>query len=145
MTNDYTHLDLHGDKVAYRDVGRGDTILLIHGMAGSSATWDAVLPKLAAHHRVIAPDLPGHGESDKPRGDYSLGAFAAFLRDLLDELRVEQVTVVSRWVVASQCNSRISIPTIVRAWCSSVAGDWDLTSVGCCGYWRRPAPNSCCR
>ena len=96
MTNDYTHLDLHGDKVAYRDVGRGDTILLIHGMAGSSATWDAVLPKLAAHHRVIAPDLPGHGESDKPRGDYSLGAFAAFLRDLLDELRVEQVTVVGQ-------------------------------------------------
>lgn len=96
MTYEYKYLDLHGDQVAYRDAGSGDALLLIHGMAGSSATWEAILPALSRHHRVIAPDLPGHGASDKPRGDYSLGAFAAFLRDLLDELGIDKVTVVGQ-------------------------------------------------
>ncbi len=54
----------------------------------------AVLPHLAARHRVIAPDLLGHGQSDKPRADYSLGAFAVWLRDLLDQLGVSRVTLV---------------------------------------------------
>ena len=80
------YLDLHGERVAYRDEGTGEALLLIHGMAGSSTTWRAVIPELAKRYRVVAPDLLGHGESAKPRGDYSLGAFAAWLRDLLDEL-----------------------------------------------------------
>lgn len=88
------HLTLHGDRVAYRDMGEGPAVLLIHGMAGTSATWRAVMPRLAAHSRVIAPDLLGHGESAKPRGDYSLGAFAVLLRDLLDALGVSRVTLV---------------------------------------------------
>ena len=49
---------------------------------------------LARKYRVIAPDLLGHGESDKPRGDYSVGAFAVLLRDLLDSLDVTRVTVI---------------------------------------------------
>jgi len=49
---------------------------------------------LARKYRVIAPDLLGHGQSDKPRGDYSVGAFAVLLRDLLDALDVSRVTVV---------------------------------------------------
>jgi pimeloyl-ACP methyl ester carboxylesterase len=65
-------------------------------MAGSSATWRAVIPELAKRYRVVAPDLLGHGESAKPRGDYSLGAFAAWLRDLLDELGISQATVVGQ-------------------------------------------------
>ncbi len=94
--NEFSHMDLHGDHVAYRDEGTGPVLLLIHGMAGSSRTWDAVLPELAKKYRVIAPDLPGHGDSAKPRGDYSLGAFAAFLRDLLRELDVESATIVGQ-------------------------------------------------
>ena len=65
-------------------------------MAGSSATWRAVLPQLSKKYRVVAPDLFGHGESAKPRGDYSLGAFAAWLRDLLDELGITRATVVGQ-------------------------------------------------
>lgn len=87
-------LELHGDRVAYRDAGHGDVLLFIHGMAGSSATWRAVLPQLAKKFRVVAPDLLGHGESAKPRGDYSLGAFAVWLRDFLDELGIARATVV---------------------------------------------------
>jgi pimeloyl-ACP methyl ester carboxylesterase len=90
------YLDLHGDRVAYRDAGAGEALLLIHGMAGSSATWRAVLPELSKKYRVVAPDLFGHGESAKPRGDYSLGAFAAWLRDLLDELGITRATVVGQ-------------------------------------------------
>ncbi len=87
-------LELHGDRIAYRDEGDGEALLLIHGMARSSETWRAVLPRLAKNYRVVAPDLLGHGQSAKPRGDYSLGAFAVWLRDFLDELGITQATVV---------------------------------------------------
>lgn len=87
-------VDIHGERVAVRDEGDGEALLLIHGMAGSSQTWRAILPQLARKYRVIAPDLLGHGQSSKPRTDYSLGAFAVGLRDLLDELGVESATIV---------------------------------------------------
>ncbi|WP_245577691.1 alpha/beta fold hydrolase [Paractinoplanes globisporus] len=66
----------------------------MHGLGGSRRTWDRVLDGLAATHTVIAPDLPGHGESDAPAGDYSLGALAASLRDLLVVLGHSYATVV---------------------------------------------------
>jgi pimeloyl-ACP methyl ester carboxylesterase len=94
--SELTYLELHGDRIAYRDAGKGHALLLIHGMAGSSATWNAIIPQLSKKYRVIAPDLLGHGMSAKPRGDYSLGAFAVFLRDLLDELGVDRATVVGQ-------------------------------------------------
>ena len=92
-------LDLHGDRIAFLDEGHheggdADVILLLHGMAGSSATWRSVIGPLSRKYRVIAPDLIGHGQSAKPRSDYSLGAFAVFLRDLLDELGVTSATIV---------------------------------------------------
>ena len=90
------YLDLHGDRVAYREAGAGEALLLIHGMAGSSPAWRAVLPQLSKKYRVVAPDLFWHGESAKRRGDYSLGAFAAWLRDLLDELGITRATVVGQ-------------------------------------------------
>jgi pimeloyl-ACP methyl ester carboxylesterase len=90
------YLDLHGDRVAFLDAGAGEALLLIHGMAGSSTTWRAVIPRLSKKYRVVAPDLLGHGESAKPRGDYSLGAFAVWLRDLLDELSISRATVIGQ-------------------------------------------------
>ena len=110
-------LDLHGERVAYREAGAGEALLLIHGMAGSSATWRAVLPQLSKKYRVVAPDLFGHGESAKPRGDYSLGAFAVSLRDLLDELGISRRRWwVSRSVAVWPCSSLISIATIASGW-----------------------------
>jgi pimeloyl-ACP methyl ester carboxylesterase len=87
-------IDIHGERIAYYDEGRGEVLLLIHGMAGSSQSWRELIPRLAERYRVIAPDLLGHGQSAKPRTDYSLGAFAVGLRDLLDELGVASATVV---------------------------------------------------
>ena len=90
------HRTLHGHEIAYRTAGRGPVMLLVHGMAGSSATWRHVMPALAEHYTVVAPDLLGHGESAKPQGDYSLGAHASLLRDLLNALGHERVTCIGQ-------------------------------------------------
>ncbi|MFN8200384.1 MAG: alpha/beta fold hydrolase [Nakamurella multipartita] len=87
-------LELHGHRMALTDVGSGPPILLVHGMMSARTTWADQWDRLAADHRVLAPDLFGHGESDKPLGDYSLGAHAASLRDLLDALDVPSATGV---------------------------------------------------
>jgi pimeloyl-ACP methyl ester carboxylesterase len=87
---------IHGQRIAYREAGAGPVVLLIHGMAGSATTWKAVMPVLATEFTVVAPDLPGHGDSEKWVGDYSLGAFANMLRDLLVALGHERATVVGQ-------------------------------------------------
>lgn len=88
------HVTIHGHAVGFRRGGSGEPILLIHGLAGSSRTWDDVILGLMPEYDVIAPDLLGHGESAKPLGDYSLGAFASGMRDLLSVLDVPSVTIV---------------------------------------------------
>jgi pimeloyl-ACP methyl ester carboxylesterase len=85
---------LHGHRVNFNIAGQGPPIVLIHGVAGRAAQWDETMLLLAERHTVIAPDLLGHGESAKPRGDYSLGAFASGVRDLLVGLDIERATVV---------------------------------------------------
>ena len=85
---------VHGHEVAYRQAGSGPVLVMIHGIAGSSGTWVPVMPLLAEGYTVIAPDLLGHGESAKPRGDYSLGAYASGVRDLLGVLGHERATIV---------------------------------------------------
>jgi pimeloyl-ACP methyl ester carboxylesterase len=85
---------LHGHRVAYRLAGSGPPILLIHGITASSVSWEAVGRTLAARHTVLAPDLLGHGQSAKPRGDYSMGAFASGVRDLAVALEIGPATVV---------------------------------------------------
>ncbi len=87
-------LTLHGHRVAYRSAGEGPVVVLLHGITSSSATWERVLPYLARRFTVIAPDFMGHGESAKPRGDYSLGAYASAIRDLLVALGHERATFV---------------------------------------------------
>ena len=74
--------------------GEGPAIVLVHGLAGSSTTWKYVMPVLAERFTVIAPDLLGHGQSAKPRGDYSLGAYASGIRDLMVALDVEKASFV---------------------------------------------------
>jgi pimeloyl-ACP methyl ester carboxylesterase len=86
--------ELHGHRVAYRQAGSGPVVVLIHGITSDSLTWGRVMPYLARHFTVIAPDLIGHGQSAKPRGDYSLGAQASGVRDLLLTLGHDSATFV---------------------------------------------------
>ena len=85
---------LHGHRVAYRSAGSGPAIVLVHGITSTSATWERVMPYLATRFTVIAPDLLGHGQSAKPRGDYSLGAYASGVRDLMVSLGHDSATFV---------------------------------------------------
>jgi pimeloyl-ACP methyl ester carboxylesterase len=83
MSFELQETTIHGHRVAYRLAGSGPPIVLIHGITASSVVWEPVAPRLARHHTVLAPDLLGHGQSAKPRGDYSMGAFASGIRDLV--------------------------------------------------------------
>ncbi len=85
---------VHGHRRAYVRAGSGSPVLLLHGVGCDHRTWAPVIERLARHHTVIAPDLLGHGRSDKPRADYSLGGYANGMRDLLTVLGIDKVTVV---------------------------------------------------
>jgi pimeloyl-ACP methyl ester carboxylesterase len=91
---DAWEIELHGHQVVYRIAGDGPPVVLVHGMVNASRHWAAVAERLAERHLVIAPDLIGHGDSATPRGDYSLGAHAAVIRDLLSALGIERATMV---------------------------------------------------
>ena len=94
MTLTPRELTLHGHRVTYRTAGSGPVLLLLHGVTNSSETWERVAAPLAKHFTLIAPDLLGHGQSATPRGDYSLGAHASGVRDVLTALGHRRVTVV---------------------------------------------------
>ncbi len=85
---------LHGRVVTYAEAGEGPVLLLIHGLGGSYENWAEVIAPLARTHTVIAPDLPGHGSSAPGSGDYSVGAMASTLRDLLLVLGRQRATLV---------------------------------------------------
>jgi pimeloyl-ACP methyl ester carboxylesterase len=92
-TSEHTAM-LNGHEFSYLDSGQGPAILFIHGLTGSHRNWAHLVGALNTDHRVLAPDLFGHGTSAKPMGDYSLGAHAATMRDLLDLLGISRVTLV---------------------------------------------------
>jgi pimeloyl-ACP methyl ester carboxylesterase len=90
-----THeLELHGHRVVLRYGGDGPLVVLIHGITGRSAQWGPTIENLAGCCTLLAPDLLGHGESAKPRGDYSLGAYASAVRDIVVALGHDRATVV---------------------------------------------------
>ena len=92
--DDRPYRTIHGYRRAFIKAGSGPAILLIHGIGDSADSWLDIIPALARDYTVIAPDLLGHGQSDKPRADYSIAAYANAMRDLLAVLDVERVTVV---------------------------------------------------
>jgi len=93
-TIERVEVSLHGQRVKFTIAGHGPPVVLIHGVAGRATQWDQIVGLLAETHTVVAPDLLGHGESAKPRGDYSLGAHATGIRDLLVGLNLERASIV---------------------------------------------------
>ena len=88
------YVTVHGHRRAYVKTGSGPALLLLHGLACDHSTWEPVIESLSRHFTVIAPDLLGHGDSAKPRADYSVGGYANGMRDLLTVLGIDTVTVV---------------------------------------------------
>ena len=88
------YVTVHGHRRAYVMAGSGPALLLLHGLGCDHATWEPVIDGLARRYTVVAPDLLGHGASDKPRADYSVGGFANGMRDLLTVLGIDKATVV---------------------------------------------------
>ncbi|HEU4810775.1 MAG TPA: alpha/beta fold hydrolase [Nocardioides sp.] len=93
-SHEVQYLTLHGHRRAYVKVGSGPVLLLLHGLGCDHTTWEPVIDTLAKRYTVIAPDLLGHGQSAKPRADYSVGGYANGMRDLLTVLGVDKVTVI---------------------------------------------------
>jgi pimeloyl-ACP methyl ester carboxylesterase len=91
---DEWQMELHGHRTIYRIAGDGPAVVLIHGMLNSSRHWEQVALQLSDRYTVVAPDLIGHGDSGGVRGDYSLGAHAASIRDLLTAIGIERASVV---------------------------------------------------
>src|SRR3712207_388884 len=91
---DEWQLELHGHRVIYRIAGSGPPVVLVHGMVNSSRHWERVAMALAHRYTVIAPDLIGHGDSATPRGDYSLGAHAAVIRDVISAIGIDRASIV---------------------------------------------------
>jgi pimeloyl-ACP methyl ester carboxylesterase len=93
----WSELSMHGHRVRYAESGvasGGPVVVLVHGIASRAAQWEQVMAQLGETCHVIAPDLLGHGGSAKPRGDYSLGAHACGIRDLLASLGHDRVSLV---------------------------------------------------
>ncbi|MEA2682073.1 MAG: hypothetical protein QOK05_401 [Chloroflexota bacterium] len=93
MTPTLRTTTIHGHRIGYYKAGRGPVLLLLHGIGGSAGTWMQVIRRLSRDYTVIAPDLLGHGASERLRGDYSLGAHASAVRDLLVKLGHDRVTI----------------------------------------------------
>ena len=94
QAHEVQYVTIHGHRRAFVKTGSGPAVLLLHGLGCHHGTWEPVIDTLARHYTVIAPDLLGHGQSDKPRADYSLGGYANGMRDLLTVLGIDRVTVV---------------------------------------------------
>ena len=144
-TSSPSELELHGHRVSYRTAGSGPALLLLHGIANSSETWERVAPLLSERFTLIAPDLLGHGQSATPRGDYSLGAHASAARDIVTALGHERVTVVGHSLgggIAMQF--AYQFPERWSGSCSSPAAGSAARCTCCCAPRRCRAPTTCC-
>lgn len=82
-------------RLAYVEQGSGtETIILVHGLASNAGFWRFNIPELAKKYRVIALDLPGYGKSEKGDFPYTISFYAAQIKRVIDELKLQKVTLV---------------------------------------------------
>jgi pimeloyl-ACP methyl ester carboxylesterase len=87
-------LEVHGERVAYLDVGQGRPVILIHGFGGSMWQWEHQQQPLSAEFRLITPDLIGSGLSTKPEIEYRPEQMLEYFIGFMDGLRIRQATLV---------------------------------------------------
>ncbi|OIK11367.1 alpha/beta hydrolase [Bacillus sp. MUM 116] len=86
-------IELKNGTIAYIDKGNGTPIILLHGFCGSSRYWEEVIPSLTKNYRIIAPDLPGHGETSVFKDSESIELFADVIKEFLDNLKIDKITM----------------------------------------------------
>jgi pimeloyl-ACP methyl ester carboxylesterase len=91
---DQVEVQAGGVRLSCYVMGRGTPMLLLHGLGGSKGTLLPILSALADRYRLVVPDLPGHGESEKQASDHSPRFYAHVMRCLLDEMAVERAVVL---------------------------------------------------
>jgi pimeloyl-ACP methyl ester carboxylesterase len=88
-------IDADGTGLSCYVVGEGSPVIVLHGLGASKVSAMPLIPPLVhAGHRVVVPDLPGHGASDKPRTDYTPRFYARVIRRLMDALEIERAVVI---------------------------------------------------
>lgn len=109
---DFDQLEVKADglRLSTYVVGKGEPLLMLHGLGGSKISWLPLVDSLAQAHRVIVPDLPGHGESEKPVADYSPRFYAHIVRCLMDEL--DAPTAV---VLGNSMGGRVALELALRS------------------------------
>jgi pimeloyl-ACP methyl ester carboxylesterase len=86
---------LNGAKIHYQSYGQGsDAFVLVHGWSSNLTAWGYQIPELAKRGRVIALDLPGHGQSDKPQIAYTMDHFAAAIDAVMKDAKVERAVLL---------------------------------------------------
>ena len=91
-----SHTYINGHRIAFREQGEGDPVLLIHGIPTNSLMWRHIIPKLAGSHRVIAPDMLNYGQSAKPKSaDVSINAQSRILVQFMDALGAPRADIVA--------------------------------------------------
>lgn len=114
--------------IHYLEAGQGPTLILIHGIGGSSASWRDVIPSLSKAYRVIALDLPGYGKSDRPRVDYSVEYYATVLKHTIDAVGGDRVALVGNslggWIAAvTAMNHPQSVSHLILVDSAGLKGD----------------------
>lgn len=89
-----TMIDIEGVSLHIEEEGQGTAVVALHGLGSSARDWGPVTPLLAARHRVIAPDLRGHGRSDRRGGRYNVPRFARDVAGLCERMAVPRAHVI---------------------------------------------------
>jgi pimeloyl-ACP methyl ester carboxylesterase len=97
----------NGTSVAWGEMGAGEPLILLHGIWDSHRCWRRVAPMLAAHFRVLLPDLPGHGLSGRPNAPYTLAWYAQTMFAWMDALDIPEAHLcghsfgggVAQWMI----------------------------------------------
>ena len=103
-------VEVEGARLSAYVVGTGPPLLLLHGLGGTKISWLPIVPALSSSYRLVIPDLPGHGESDKPRTDYSMRAYAHSVRVLMDATGLRQAVVLG-----NSMGGRIALELAIRS------------------------------
>jgi pimeloyl-ACP methyl ester carboxylesterase len=123
--------DVGGVKLHYLTVGHGTPLILLHGYAETSLMWRPIMPALGERFTVIAPDLPGIGDSDIPRDGLDMKSAAVRIHDLAKSLGVQRAEVVGHdiglmvaYAYAAQFPSEVTKLVLMDAFLPGVAG-WE--------------------